>query len=191
MKIAVDFFQLELVNHLLEAGLCCKMFAYLSRLSFNELLWSLSYFSHPGSVKCPPCCGSIEIPCLFPLQLFGIVPGSECVLQDVAWEISPKAFNANWGVWIHFVLWCHLLWARMTLYQVTWIRKEGNESLAVPTSQLNRCAGSWDVSAMSSWSFRGINVVCIGAGRVRNIQMVALLGFICTCWGALLLPPGA
>ena len=151
------------------------MFAYLSSLSFNELLWSLSYFSHPGSVLCPLCEG-LGSPCSSLLQLFGIVLESGCVLQDVAWEISPKAFNGHWGIWLPFVLWYHLLWARMILYQVTWNRKEGNESLIVPSSQFSRCTGSLVVSAMSFWNFRGI---LEQAGWKHNIQMVALLGFAC------------
>lgn len=55
MKIAVDFFRLELVNHLFEAGLWRRTFARSSSLPFNGLLWSLSYFSHAGSVPCPSC----------------------------------------------------------------------------------------------------------------------------------------
>lgn len=39
-KLLFIFFQLQLVNHLFEAGLCCKMFAYLFEwfIFFNELL---------------------------------------------------------------------------------------------------------------------------------------------------------
>lgn len=179
IKIGVDFFRLKLVNHLFEADLCCKLSACLSGLSFHELLWSLSYFSHPGSVPCASH-GSLGIACLSLLQLLGIVPESGRVLQDFAGEVSPEAFNSKWG--FGFLL-CHVIRARTTLYKVTWDWKEGNEGLTAPNPQLNICTGSLDVSAVSFWISRGIIILCIGAGRVEAQCLDGCTCGICTWWG--------
>lgn len=96
IKIGADFFRLKLVNHLFEADLCCKLLAFLSGLSLHELLWFLSYFSHPGSVPCPSH-GSLGIACLSLLQLFGIVLESGRVLQDFAGSVL-KLSTASEGL---------------------------------------------------------------------------------------------
>lgn len=148
----IFFLQLEMVNHLFEAGLSCLP------------IWAVCllvggcdpYFNHLGSVPHPPC-GDWGIPCLCLLQLFEIFwkveACFEILLERSVLEVSMATEGSEFLLCYGLIWACHhLLGARIALYQVTWIRREGNESPTAPSSQLSRCGGSLDVSAMSHWS---------------------------------------
>lgn len=111
-------FQLQLVNHVFEAGLYWGNVCLL----FNELMWSFC-IRHYDSEPCPPCWRSLGLPCCYSF--------SGLILRVIVQEISPEV-SEGFGL---------LLLYGITSYGPC-VKKLGTEkkekSLTMPRYQCNR-----------------------------------------------------
>lgn len=142
-KLLFIFFQLQLANHLFEAGLCCKMFAYLSGLFYFFFLMNCYIFQLPWlgavSILFQESRTSLLVPATaFQVWSWKFLWPSRYCSRDQSWNFEGFELLLIYGFCS-----CGPWWL--------FIKRLGTEkerSLTIPSFQLNRCAGSSDVCSL-------------------------------------------